>query len=117
MLYYYQGDGIMKYENLYRLRKEHKYSLQQLGNLLGTSHTSYRNLEEGISEPTAKKLIKLADFYNVSIDYIADYTPKGQIVLPPLNEAQINVIKTMIQLNTENQYNMLGYASALTKTK
>lgn len=107
----------MKYENLYKLRKEHKKSQQELASLFGIAQTGYGKYERGVSELSAKYLIILAKYYNVSIDYILGHQSKGQIVLPPLNETQINVIKTMLQLNTQNQYNMLGYASALAKTK
>lgn len=105
----------MKYENLYKLRKEHKKNQTELGKLLEIANTNYGKYEKGIFEISAKHLIKLAKYYGVSIDYILGHQSKGQVVLPPLNETQINVIKTMLQLNTQNQYNVLGYASALTK--
>lgn len=108
---------IMKYENLYKLRKENKKSQKEISKLLNMTGPNYSKYELGESEISAKHLVKLAKYYGVSIDYILGHQPKGQIVLPPLNEVQINAIKTILQLNTENQYNALGYASALAKTK
>lgn len=36
----------------------------------GVSVTQYQNYEYGKSDPTAKVLIALADFYGVSIDFL-----------------------------------------------
>ena len=35
--------------------------------------TTYSNYENGISEPNIKKLIEIADYYGVSLDYLCSH--------------------------------------------
>lgn len=55
---------------LNKLRKEQNYSQEQLGEIIGVSHTSVKNWELGINEPKASYIIKLAELFNVSTDYL-----------------------------------------------
>ncbi len=59
---------------LYKLRKEKKMSQQDIGNLIGISSQAVSKWETGISEPDNKSLKKLANFFNVSIDYLLNNT-------------------------------------------
>lgn len=43
------------------------------------SYRYYQDLEYGKKEPTMSKLIALADFFNVSIDYLVGRTDKKEI--------------------------------------
>lgn len=45
-------------------------SQKQCAEAAGISTTHYQNYEYGKSEPTASVLIALADFFNVSLDYL-----------------------------------------------
>ncbi len=46
----------------------------QVAKMLGMSQTGYSKYETGENDLPTAILIKLADFYNVSIDYLLDRT-------------------------------------------
>jgi transcriptional regulator with XRE-family HTH domain len=60
--------------NLLRLRKEHKLSLQALGDILGISNQAVSLLEKGKNVPSFNVLIAIADFFDVSLDYLVGRT-------------------------------------------
>ena len=62
------------YQRIRDLREDREMTQAQMGKILGCSQRVYSNYERGdIDIPTAI-LIKLADFYNVSTDYLLGRT-------------------------------------------
>ena len=59
----------MKYRLRY-MRTSHGYTQQQLADYLGISRPSYTLYESGKREPSKVSLVKLADLYHVSVDYL-----------------------------------------------
>lgn len=57
-------------ERLTSLRKEKELSQYELADLLGYSRGQIGNYEQGTREPDHSTLEKIADFFNVSIDYL-----------------------------------------------
>ncbi|MGN0768307.1 MAG: helix-turn-helix domain-containing protein [Christensenellales bacterium] len=57
-------------KNLIELRKLNKLTQRDVARHLGISQPSYTRYENGKSEPTIENLIKLADLFDVSIDYL-----------------------------------------------
>lgn len=53
------------------LREDLDKTQQNIADYLGTSQTMYARYEHGASEMPLRHLIKLAEYYNVSLDYIA----------------------------------------------
>lgn len=62
------------YPRLRDLREDADLTQDQLVKLLGMHKTTYTNYEQGKREPPFELIIRLAVFYNVSIDYIAGLT-------------------------------------------
>lgn len=61
----------MKYgDRLKRLRESKKLSQQQLADKLNINRSTYARYELNKTQPDYETLQKLAEFYNVSIDYI-----------------------------------------------
>lgn len=61
----------MKFKDiLYKLRKEKKISQQDIGNLVGISSQAVSKWELGDSEPDSEALIKIANYFGVSVDYL-----------------------------------------------
>ena len=56
------------------LRKERKVSQKELAEYLGISIRGYQFYESEDNEPNIKRLIALADFYGVTIDYLVGRT-------------------------------------------
>ena len=61
-------------ERLKELRTSRRLYQRDLAELLGISIRGYQCYETGEHEPGVKKLIALADYYNVSIDYLVGRT-------------------------------------------
>ena len=57
-------------KRLKELRSEKGISQLQLAKIIGISQSVYCNYETGISEPTAHVIVKFADFFEVSADYL-----------------------------------------------
>ena len=55
---------------LIELRKLHRMTQRQVADVLGITQPSYIRYENGKSEPTLENLVKLADLFDVSIDYL-----------------------------------------------
>ena len=60
------------YRRLRDLREDKDLTQDQLVNILGIHKTTYTNYEQGKREIPFALVIRLAKFYNVSIDFIAD---------------------------------------------
>lgn len=69
-----RGDKMGYYPRLRDLREDADLTQTELANQLKMYKTTYTNYEQGKREPPFELIIKLAKFYNVSIDYIAGLT-------------------------------------------
>lgn len=61
----------MKYPRLRDLREDSDLTQNQLVDMLHMHKTTYTNYEQGKREIPFSLAIRLAEFYNVSLDYIA----------------------------------------------
>ena len=59
------------YPRLKDLREDHDLTQQQLIEILGMHKTTYTNYEQGKREVPFGLAVRLAEYYNVSLDYIA----------------------------------------------
>lgn len=57
-------------ERLKELRKERGARQEQVAVALDISMSAYCNYEQGKREPTASVLDRMADYYDVSVDYL-----------------------------------------------
>lgn len=64
----------MIYPNIRNLREDRDYRQRQLAEVLHVTPNTYSQYENGVIELTAEKLILLADFYKVSVDYLLGRT-------------------------------------------
>ena len=64
----------MKFKNLREIREDRDIKQKDIAKILNVSQNTYSQYETGIIPLTAETLIKLADYYNVSIDYLLDRT-------------------------------------------
>ena len=62
----------MHYRRLRDLREDHDLTQDQLVAALSLNKTTYTNYEQGKREIPFALVIRLAQLYNVSIDYIAE---------------------------------------------
>lgn len=59
---------------LRELREKNKWNQEEVAKKCNLVLRTYRRYETGESEPQASALVKMADFYNVSIDYLTGRT-------------------------------------------
>ncbi len=69
----------MQFKNLRGIREDRDIKQKEIAKVLNVSQNTYSQYETGIISLTAEVLIKLADYYKVSIDYLLDRTNNPQI--------------------------------------
>lgn len=62
------------YNRIRSLREDKDLTQKQIGQVLNMSQTGYNQYEIGKNDIPTKVLIKLANFYNTSIDYLLGLT-------------------------------------------
>jgi transcriptional regulator with XRE-family HTH domain len=79
-----QGGDRMKNNRMASLRKERGLTQEAAAKMLGIARSTFANYENGIREPDNETLKHIADFYEVSIDYLlgreekSEYKTKGK---------------------------------------
>lgn len=64
----------MKFKNLRGIREDRDIKQKDIAQYLNVSQNTYSQYETGIISLTAEVLIRLSDYYKVSIDYLLDRT-------------------------------------------
>ena len=64
----------MMYPRIRDLRQDHDLTQAQLATILGMSQTGYSKYETGENDVPTTILMKLADFYQTSVDYLLGRT-------------------------------------------
>ena len=64
------------YRRLRDLREDNDLTQQKLAEMTGMSQTGYSKYETGENDLPTQVLIKLADFYDTSVDYLLNRTDK-----------------------------------------
>lgn len=59
-----------KYKRIKDMREDNDLTQQDIANILGIKYQQYQRYENGQYEIPVHQLIKLAAYYNVSIDYL-----------------------------------------------
>lgn len=68
------------------LRKKHKITQVDISKKLGVNRSTYANYETGLREPDNETLQRLADYFEVSIDYLLGRTDDPTPSRKTLNE-------------------------------
>lgn len=85
-------------KRLKSLRTEKQLKQIDLANMLGVDRTTYTQYETEKSEPDLKTISKLADFFNVSVDYLL-----GRTNIRNINEAITEMYKRECAKWTEEE--------------
>lgn len=89
--------------NLKKLRKERNLLQSDIAKALNIPPSTYGGYELGAANPSIETLIKLANFYNVSLDYLLD-RPYSAIGYVP--ETRVDGMKEIANL-PDTQFNMV----------
>lgn len=63
-------------EKLKNLRKERGLTQEQVSENLGITYQAYAHYENGRRKPDPEMLIKLSDFFNITVDKLIGHAPK-----------------------------------------
>lgn len=66
----------MLYKRIRELREDKDLTQQKMGKILSCSQRVYSNYERGELDIPTEILIKLAEFHNVTVDYLLNRTDK-----------------------------------------
>lgn len=66
------------YRRIRDLREDNDMNQTQVAKILGMSQTGYSKYETGENDLPTAVLIKLANFYNTSIDYLLEQTDQKE---------------------------------------
>lgn len=64
------------YRRIRDIREDHDLTQKDVAQMLGMSQTGYSKYETGENDIPTTILIKLADFYHTSVDYLLGRTDK-----------------------------------------
>lgn len=101
-------------KNLKIIRKENGFSQKKIASAINISQQSYSDYENNKTFPDAETLIKIADFFAVSVDYLLGRTDDlGYITISnapafELTEHEKNVISLYRKLKPHTQSYVYG---------
>lgn len=82
--------------NVRNLRKEMHLTQTQLGQILGVTKTCISNYEKGVSIPETKRLVDMADFFNVEIGQLLGYTPDMSLHDSGDCQRRVSIVNTVV---------------------
>ncbi len=104
-------------ENLRIIREKQGKSQVNVAVNIGVAQEMISSYESGKSLPSAKTLIKLANYLNTSTDYLLgltnDPTPIKLYSRSNLSNEEIKFLTKFAQLAVEDQIKLIGYMDAL----
>ena len=94
------------------LRKRLNKTQEEVAKDLKLQKQTYQNYELGKREPDIETLKNLADYFNVSLDYLCDHKAQNQLQLGYLNDTQKTAISLLLKLNENNLLQTIGFLTA-----
>lgn len=80
-------------DRLKNLRKSRGLSQLEISKHLGLKPRTYVSYENNEREPDSQVLIKIAQFFDVSIDYLLDFNANSQVSVPFITKKELQIIK------------------------
>lgn len=100
---------------LKELQKSSKYTIDESAKNLNLPKSTYNNYLIGARQPDIETLIKLANYFNVSLDYLCDrqWDNKAYIEVWKLSEEQKANLYLIEKLSPKNNLRANGYLLGL----
>jgi len=96
------------------LRQENNITQPQIAEKVGVAKSMISQWESEKNEPKATYIIRLAQFFNVSTDYLLGLSDDlGNVVNNNLSETENYLINLLRQLNSEKKQELISYANYL----
>lgn len=102
-------------KHLKELREEKKLSQQKLATIINVSQQSIYKYENGLAEPDFDTLRNLANYFDVSVDYLIDNTDIRQkyehLTDEKLNDLEYRLVTEFRKLPSDLKHTIIYYAS------
>lgn len=98
--------------NLKNLRKQMNKTQEEVAKDLQLQKQTYQNYELGKREPDIETLKKIADYFDVSLDFLCD-RPRPYDLPSTATKDQKEAINIILQLNTINTIKAISYCAGL----
>jgi len=99
-------------ERLKQLRNNANLTQQDVARLLGVERSTYVKYERGQSDPPTATLVRLADYFGVSVDFIigraCEQVPAPVPVAPVVSEADMRLLSMFHALDSMAQARILN---------
>lgn len=97
---------------IYTLRENKEIGQKELAKLLHVSVSTISNYENNVHEPALRTIIKIADYFNVSVDYLLNRTnyqyPMSYLEQPLIdNYSCSDILNTVIQLSKPSRNTLI----------
>ena len=102
-------------DRLKKLRDENNVSQFDLSNYLGISQQALSKWENEKTEPDNESLVKIANYFNVSTDYLLGNSESKQIEKPYDNDLEKVLFSKAKDLSDSDKKAVLGIIEALKK--
>ncbi len=100
-------------QNLKLLMEQNKESSQALGTFLNISQPTISRYLSGKTEPPIEVLIKIADHYGVTVDYLIGHPTKSGLPLTMYTSNQQQLIAMIKDLNDIQCFKLFGFIEGM----
>ncbi len=111
-------------ERLKYLREEKGVTQKEVAKSCDITTTCICNLENGLRNPTGSTLLALANFFNVSTDYLIGRTddlgavlPSQRPAMPVLNENEMHLIALYRSMNEPQKIRFFAFGEGITSAR
>ena len=98
--------------NLKILRNRAQKTQEEVAKDLNLEKQTYQNYELGKRKPNIEILKKIADYFDVSLDFLCD-RPRPYVLPSTTTKDQKEAINLILQLNTINTIKVISYCAGL----
>lgn len=100
------------------LRKAKKVTMKELGNMIGVAESTMSLYETGKRKPDPETLSRLADYFNVSVDYLLGRDEGQSQTSPSPADRQRRDVEAMLRAMSEADLEKVyDYARFITRDK
>ena len=93
-------------ESLRRFRKERNLTQKNVADAVGTDVSVYQRYERGTAYPSVMVVMKIADAFNVPLDYLVGRDENR-------DESEVYLLNDFRELNSEGRRSLIDYAEFL----
>jgi len=98
---------------LKEVRQQHKMTQKQVAEMLGIPVRTYQNYERGVNDPDTDVLLDLADFFDVTVDYLVGYSDIARATYISLSEDESHLVDTYRTLDEPGKKAVITLAEGL----